>query len=76
MVICLSHLGLRLKNAVCDEKLVAATKGIDVILGGHTHTFMEKPAVYLNAEGKSVPVLHSGKSGILVGELNLTLIKE
>ncbi len=76
VVICLSHLGLRLKNAVCDEKLVAATKGIDVILGGHTHTFMEKPAVYLNAEGKSVPVLHSGKSGILVGELNLTLIKE
>ena len=31
--------------------------------------FMEKPAVYLNADGKSVPVLHTGKSGIYVGEM-------
>ena len=30
---------------------------------------MEKPAVYLNADGKSVPVLHTGKSGIYVGEM-------
>ena len=76
MVICLSHLGFRIKNEVCDEKLAAETKGIDVILGGHSHTFMEKPAFYLNAGGKSVPVLHTGKSGIFVGELDLTLTKE
>ena len=76
VVICLSHLGFRIKNEVCDEKLAAETKGIDVILGGHSHTFMEKPAFYLNAEGKSVPVLHTGKSGIFVGELDLTLTKE
>ena len=37
---------------------------------------MEKPAFYLNAEGKSIPVLHTGKSGIFVGELDLTLTKE
>ena len=76
VVICLSHLGFRLKNEVCDEKLAAATKGIDVILGGHSHTFMEKPAFCLNAEGKSIPVLHTGRSGIFVGELDLTLTKE
>ncbi|RGT34110.1 bifunctional metallophosphatase/5'-nucleotidase [Bacteroides clarus] len=76
VVICLSHLGFRIKNEVCDEKLAAETKGIDVILGGHSHTFMEKPAFYLNAEGKSIPVLHTGKSGIFVGELDLTLTKE
>ena len=76
VVICLSHLGFRIKNEVCDEKLAAETKGIDVILGGHSHTFMEKPAFYLNAEGKSVLVLHTGKSGIFVGELDLTLTKE
>ena len=76
VVICLSHLGFRLKNEVCDEKLAAATRGIDVILGGHSHTFMEKPAFCLNAEGKSIPVLHTGRSGIFVGELDLTLTKE
>ena len=76
VVICLSHLGFRLKNEVCDEKLAAATRGNDVILGGHSHTFMEKPAFCLNAEGKSIPVLHTGRSGIFVGELDLTLTKE
>ena len=76
VVICLSHLGFRLKNEVCDEKLAAATRGLDVILGGHSHTFMEKPAFCLNAEEKSIPVLHTGRSGIFVGELDLTLTKE
>ena len=76
VVVCLSHLGFRIKNGVCDEKLAAETKGIDVILGGHSHTFMEKPAFFLNAEGRSIPVLHTGKNGIFVGELDLTLSEE
>ena len=60
VVICMSHLGIRSANpeGASDENLVGKTRGIDVILGGHSHTFMEKPAVYLNADGKSVPVLH------------------
>ena len=76
VVVCLSHLGFRIKNGVCDEKLAAETKGVDVILGGHSYTFMEKPAFFLNAEGKSIPVLHTGKNGIFVGELDLTLSEE
>ncbi|MCD8183223.1 MAG: bifunctional metallophosphatase/5'-nucleotidase [Bacteroides sp.] len=76
VVICLSHLGIRSNSEDCDENLAAKTEGIDVILGGHSHTFMEKPAYYLNAEGKSVAVLHTGKSGIYVGVLDLTLTKE
>lgn len=76
IVICLSHLGFRSKSGACDEKLAAETEGIDIILGGHSHTFMEKPVFYLNAGGKSVPVLHTGKNGIFVGELDLTLTEE
>lgn len=76
VVICLSHLGIRSNQGDSDEKLVAETRGIDVILGGHSHTFMEKPTFYMNADGKSVPVLHSGKSGIFVGEVKLTLTEE
>ena len=77
-VICMSHLGIRSANpeGASDENLVGKTRGIDVILGGHSHTFMEKPAVYLNADGKSVPVLHTGKSGIYVGEMVLTLTEK
>lgn len=75
VVICLSHLGFSSASpeGVSDENLIRKTRGIDVILGGHSHTFMEEPAVYLNADGQSVPLLHSGKSGIYVGEMVLTL---
>lgn len=78
VVICMSHLGIRSANpeGASDENLVGKTRGIDVIWGGHSHTFMEKPAVYLNADGKSVPVLHTGKSGIYVGEMVLTLTEK
>lgn len=78
VVICLSHLGIRSTNpeGASDENLVSKTRGIDLILGGHSHTFMEKPAIYLNADGKNVPVLHSGKNGIHTGEVILTLSKE
>ena len=73
MVVCLSHLGARLNEAdeVDDERLIAATKDIDVVLGGHTHTFMEKPMLYRDAEGKEVPLLHSGKNGVYVGRIDL-----
>ncbi len=78
VVICLSHLGLQrlMPGDVDDEQLVAKTHGIDVILGGHTHTFMEKPMVYLNANGENVSLLHSGRNGIFVGEMVLTLTKK
>lgn len=76
VVICLSHLGIRSASGVSDESLVSKTRNIDAILGGHTHTFMEKPVNYLNADGKNVPVFHTGKSGIYVGELDLTLTKK
>ncbi|BDW75942.1 hypothetical protein BFINE_17370 [Bacteroides finegoldii DSM 17565] len=36
VVVCLSHLGIQM-----DERLVANTRNIDVILGGHSHTFMK-----------------------------------
>lgn len=73
VVICLSHLGFQLKDLPCDEELVRRTSGIDAILGGHSHTFMQEPAYYLNLVGETIPVLHSGKNGINVGKLILTL---
>ena len=68
VIVCLSHLGIQM-----DERLVAKTRNIDVILGGHSHTFMKGPKPSLNMDGKEVPVMHSGKSGVRVGRLNLTL---
>ncbi len=68
VIVCLSHLGIQM-----DEHLVAKTRNIDVILGGHSHTFMKGPKIYLNMDGKEIPIMHSGKSGVRVGRLDLTL---
>lgn len=68
LVVCLSHLGIQM-----DERLVANTRNIDVILGGHSHTFMKGPKKYLNMDGKEVPLMHTGKNGVRVGYLDLTL---
>lgn len=76
IVICLSHLGIRNSTGDSDEDLASKTNNIDAILGGHSHTFMEKPINYLNADGKNVPVFHTGKSGIFVGEQVFALTKK
>lgn len=76
VVVCLSHLGIQPgadASEEYDNNLVAKTRNIDIILGGHTHTNMEQPAVYQNADGKNVPIMHVGKSGVYVGKMKLTL---
>ena len=74
LVICLSHLGLRpsSKDPVCDINLAKESRNIDIILGGHSHTLMEEPAIYQNMDGQDVYISQMGRSGIFVGRLDLT----
>ncbi|NJC25193.1 bifunctional metallophosphatase/5'-nucleotidase [Neolewinella antarctica] len=73
VVICLSHLGFRYRgDKVDDIKLAAASKDIDIILGGHTHTFLDAPVEAPNAEGVPVIVNQVGFGGLRVGRLDLT----
>jgi 5'-nucleotidase len=72
LVICLSHLGLDNKGEAPDDlHLAKVSKNIDVIIGGHTHTFMRNPAKIVNAVGDTVLVNQVGKGGIYVGRLDL-----
>jgi 5'-nucleotidase len=73
MVICLSHLGYKYKeapNRMCDEILARETENIDLIIGGHTHTFMDAPATYKNRSGSDVLVNQVGWAGIQLGRLD------
>ena len=73
LIICLSHLGYSFgehSEMICDLDLAAKTKNIDLIIGGHTHTFLEKPTVLLNAEGKEVIVNQVGCYGVRVGQID------
>jgi 5'-nucleotidase len=72
LVICLSHLGLDNKEEAPDDlHLAEKSKNIDVIIGGHSHTFMRAPAKKLNAVGDTVLINQVGKGGIYVGRLDL-----
>lgn len=73
LIICLSHLGYNYKtepNKICDLKLAALTKDIDLIIGGHTHTFLDKPTIVKNIEEKEVLVNQVGCYGINLGRID------
>jgi 5'-nucleotidase len=71
MIICLSHLGYKYSdNKVSDIALAKETENIDLIIGGHTHTFMEAPEVYKNKNGNDVLINQVGWAGIQVGRLD------
>ena len=79
LVICLSHLGYSYKNEpykVSDLELAKKTKNIDLIIGGHTHTFLEKPVVEKNSEGKDVLINQVGCYGINLGKIDFYFSKD
>jgi 5'-nucleotidase len=76
LIICLSHLGFDYKNEkdkVSDLKLAAATQDIDLIIGGHTHTFLDKPVIKTNKIGKQVIINQVGAYGINLGRIDFYL---
>lgn len=71
LVICLSHLGYHYNSdKISDLQLAAKTKDIDLIIGGHTHTFLPKPTVIKNSIGKNVLVNQVGWAGINLGRID------
>ena len=77
LVICLSHLGYDYpgENKVSDVVLAKKTKGIDFIIGGHTHTFLKAPEVHQNADNKPVLVNQVGWSGLFLGRVDFNFHK-
>ena len=76
IVICLSHLGFKYKgDKVSDQVLAKETSNIDVILGGHTHTFLKKPINLKNKNGKNVLINQVGFGAIKLGKINIFISK-
>ncbi|HYK77032.1 MAG TPA: metallophosphatase [Daejeonella sp.] len=71
LVICLSHLGYKYSgNKVSDIVLAQSTHYIDLIIGGHTHTFLDKPESVRNLNGKETLVNQVGFAGINLGRID------
>ena len=75
LIICLSHLGYDYADTsrVSDRKLAKLSTHIDLILGGHTHTFLEKPTVEMNQKGQAVLINQVGFAGLYVGRIDIDI---
>lgn len=73
MIICLSHLGFSYTHLRNDDlRLAEKVEGIDLIIGGHTHTFMEEPHLVKNEGGNETLITQMGHSGIRVGRIDVS----
>lgn len=67
-VVCLSHLGYGTADDQ-DPAVIRGTRGIDVVLGGHSHSYFEYTKYLPNADGREIPLDHQGKNAQFVGVL-------
>ncbi len=71
MVICLSHLGLRYKDDFISDTIIASeTSMTDLIIGGHTHSFLDEPIISKNKVGKQVIVNQAWWGGLVMGKID------
>ncbi|MDL2223402.1 metallophosphatase [Bacteroidales bacterium OttesenSCG-928-M11] len=74
LIICLSHLGyFEKEEEMGDITLAKQTRNIDIILGGHTHTYLEEPVYIKNKDGKTVTISQVGERGLSVGRLDIKM---
>ena len=79
LIVCLSHLGFAYSNIperISDVKLAQQSKNIDAIIGGHTHTFLEKPVIEYNLDNQPVVINQTGCFGINLGRLDFYFSEE
>lgn len=72
VVVCLSHLGWG-DDPEQDKDFIARTSGIDVLLGGHSHTYFTEPAYVNDKKGHQVIVDHEGKNACFVGSIEMEI---
>ncbi|MFA6795786.1 MAG: bifunctional metallophosphatase/5'-nucleotidase, partial [Proteiniphilum sp.] len=68
LVVCLSHLGYEK-----DLNLAESSRHIDLIIGGHSHTYLQEPTERLNLDNKPVTIYQTNGRGAYVGRMDLTL---
>jgi 5'-nucleotidase len=77
LVICLSHLGYKYRRPkVSDQQLASEVAGIDLIIGGHTHTFLDQPESVIGPEGHLTLINQVGFGGINLGRIDYKLVAD
>ncbi|MCE2744064.1 MAG: metallophosphoesterase [Fluviicola sp.] len=77
LIICLSHLGFEYPTDKISDKILAKeTENIDIIIGGHTHTILEKPFVTQNKNQENVIINQVGWAGLFLGRIDVEIHQE
>ena len=74
VIICISHLGWNI-DGTDDTEVIAASRNIDLVLGGHSHSLFRTLKYRTDLDGKQVPVDQNGKGAIWVGKMTLDIVK-
>ena len=72
-IVCLSHLGYEDKNAIDDVKFAENSQNIDLIIGGHSHTFLKEADTRINRQRKPVTIVQMGKAGAYMGKVEVVI---
>jgi len=75
LVVLLSHVGYYPNDTTGDRWIASKSTGIDMIIGGHTHTNIENGIVVKNAEGKPVMITQTGAKASPIGHINIKMKK-
>lgn len=77
LVICLSHLGFSYEDDQVSEVVLAKqSKNIDIIIGGHSHTFIDKPYTFKNSDNKNIIIGQVGTGGVKIGRIDVYFSKK
>lgn len=74
-VICISHLGWEVTEYP-DNRVIENTRGVDLVLGGHSHTYFQDLQYVNNLDGRPIPVDQNGKHAAFIGKMLLTFNKK
>lgn len=74
-IICLSHLGNSYENdKVSDQVLAKEVPGIDLVVGGHTHTFLQEPQIIEHKNHSPTLVVQTGWGGAYLGQVKVQFL--
>ncbi len=71
MIICLTHLGFQSEKTLMDRELVSGIHGVDLVVGGHSHTFLKEIWWQKDADGVEVPIVQNGCWGLNMGNIKV-----
>ncbi len=71
MVICLTHLGFKGEKTLMDKELVSGLRNVDLVIGGHSHTFLKEIWWQKDAGGIEVPIVQNGCWGLNMGDIKV-----